>query len=77
MVYFLEEDTIACANNLLDKVLLDETRTIVDESIAELTKTEVLPNNKKAVFTMTHGSMPESSGFIEHFEDDDESLQVI
>ena len=36
MVYFLEEDTIACANTLLDKVILDEMRLIVDESIAEL-----------------------------------------
>ncbi len=36
MVYFLEEDTIACANTLLDKVILDEMRVIVDESITEL-----------------------------------------
>ncbi len=36
MVYFLEEDTIACANTLLDKVILDEMRLIVEESITEL-----------------------------------------
>ena len=73
LIYFLEEDTIATANNILDLVIMKEIRSIVQEGIRE-SKVE-----QKRQLKQYHSLGPSDgiggSSYVE--DEDDDSLQVI
>ena len=73
LIYFLEEDTIAMANTILDHVIMKEIRSVVLEAVRE-SKIE-----QKRKLKQYHSLGPSdginSSSCIE--DEDDDSLQVI
>ena len=68
LIYFLEEDTIAMANNILDHVIMKEIRSLVQEAVRE-SKTEQKKQLKQ--YNSVSPSDGINSGSCVDDEDDD------
>ena len=73
LIYFLEEDTIATANNILDNVIMKEIRSVVHEAVRE-SKIEQ-KRRLKQYHSLGQSDGINNSSCVE--DEDDDSLQVI